>query len=611
MEGQGLGVSSDGLSLSHADLHGPQTARTYPVYWPSTSDCPSRLTVISLEDADPAVLTSLAASATGDTFHTEARLVPTSTGHIAIMIGGVAVGSLPDPGILTRSQIARLYASERIPTCLLSIDTIGPPSATVSLRTDSFSVPVNNPPESDWSLLPTGTLRRAEPILNSPFSCLPDRAQVLMEFRIVNDVALLYLNGSECAILDADSLCWAHDIHEYFSKRLLVPVVRAYVTRNSTTGVISLLIDALAMGEWTIRQNSLPVKPLPALVGFRARPRDYPPLEFPSGAPAAPPTRLRERIIPGLQRNLPFLAIVLGAVSILFGLSSSNLNGHHAVGFGALGLVSTFLGGWVYMCRSRDTLSHRQPRLWSLIGPLALSTALPSLAFAMIGLFLDSSSSMHQTDLTQVRTLPKNPGQMEPSESPAFTGDLYRTDLPQQIALMPQHPAAQDGSEDGSFTTESTAPQSTPEANAGTAGENRSTSPRNSPQHPESQRRTEGRTRTRDNDDNGPIWAERPSGPTTAPPGSGTFAPAPPPTAGSLPAPSDAGPRVTTTRPRPPFTDPPVALPPKADPPPTLDMAGQDEPTAPPQPPTTTVIHTPPNGDVRDEPVEPSEAPPQ
>lgn len=386
--------------------------RFYPLITSTHPEAREFLREIPLSNINWASLEVLA-DLESPTTELEALLIPTNCARtISVVVGTNEVGTLPDSAVVSQSQIARVYASGFIPTCTLLFTPGDSIIARVFLFKTDGGVPFNDPPPTDWALLPAGSLWRVEPTRISPFADIPDHSQVLLELRPSGDLIYVFLDGMECGILDmeaADALAGAVGaaIEDGY-----VPVVHGCVGHEDD-GHVSLHIDALAFGLWQPADFSLSANPRATLIPHQPDPRQYLDglIEFVRAhEPMRDPVLERRLALMNWFRKFsPAILIVMGIVSIAIAVIVDGISARGTVGIFGFSFVFIFLGVWVLACRRGDTPRKKQSRHWIFLIPLTVSALIPSVVFANIGIFYDPYSplsSPSSVEMTTLRTFP-------------------------------------------------------------------------------------------------------------------------------------------------------------------------------------------------------------
>ncbi|EEW50085.1 hypothetical protein HMPREF0290_1319 [Corynebacterium efficiens YS-314] len=338
----------------------------------------------------------------------ESLLIPTNGGDtVSVVVGTTVVGTLPDPSVVSDSQIARVYASGLIPTCKLVLTPAQHPAAHISLYKSDGGVPFNNPPAKPWALLPDGSMWRVEPTRHSPFRNIRDESRVLVELRAVDEIIFVYLDGRECGILDVDAADALRGAVQTAVKDGFIPIARGCVERRDDD-TISLHINALAFPLWRREDFRLRHNPMELLVPHQRNPGLYRAglLQFiRSHERVLPATPARTHtVVTGLRRYAPLVLILLGILSFILTLSA-DLSAQGVVGLLGISVVLAALGLWVLGCRQYDDTRRKQPRRWEVTLPLALSVLIPSVTFASIGVFHDTRPTQNSTITAQSTTL--------------------------------------------------------------------------------------------------------------------------------------------------------------------------------------------------------------
>lgn len=389
--------------------------RFYPLFMSHLPDAHDHIDAIALRNINWDVLNALATPDSLTAEH-EALLIPTDSARtISVVVGSHVVGALPDPTIVSHSQISRVYSSGFIPTCTLKISPGESILARVFLFKTGGGVPYNDPPEKTWTLLPSGSRWRVEPTCTSPFSGIPDGSQILLELRASNDLISVYLNGTECGILNLDAADAISPAVQVVAERNHLAFVQGCV-HYAQEGQISLHIDALAFDRWKQDDFALPTNPLEKLIPYNPDPMAY--LDgLNSFVRAHETTRdlAQERRLAALswlQKTGPYFLILLALFHLLFAVAIDDLSARGLVGVLGLSFISVFLGAWLIFCQKRDTPRRRQPRHSNFLIPIGVSALIPSLAFANIGIFYDSLAPASQTSsagMTTLRNFPDFP----------------------------------------------------------------------------------------------------------------------------------------------------------------------------------------------------------
>lgn len=365
----------------------------------------------------------------------DALLIPTDTARtISVVVGTTVVGTLPDAGVVADSQIARVYASGLLPTCKLVIAPGDSVVAKVCLYASDGGVPYNNPPANNWALLPAGSRWQVEPTRLSPFKGIPDQSRVLVELRASEDIISIFLDGTECGILDMDAADALNGAVALAIKDGYVPVARG-CTEYHHDGQISLHIDALPAEQWCREDAYLDKNPLAKLVPYQSDPSGYAQgmLAFIRAheITRSPSQENRTTIVEGLRKIGPYLLLVLAACCAILSVAIDALSARGTVGLLGCASILGFLSGWVLFCRSRDTEERKRTRYWEFLIPLSVSALIPSVAFANIGVFYDTRTHLAPTTPADMTTLQSFPGNGDPlptflDEEPETTS----TDIP-------------------------------------------------------------------------------------------------------------------------------------------------------------------------------------
>ncbi|WP_029703172.1 hypothetical protein [Corynebacterium callunae] len=376
-----------------------------------------------------------------------AVLVPADGGSsFKVYVCGEEIGTLRNPELIQDSQISRVFASGCLVSCALRITLGESYLAHIEIGDPERSFVANSVPLKDWTLLPSGRTWSVEPTKLSPFKKYSAQATVLCELRTVEGLVYVFLDREECGILDVDSAIALLDTLSFSRDHKVLPMVRAFIDREAESDAITFAIDALPIQEWDSCQ--LQVKPIPALVPYAQNPREYR-----IGLSALsntvedhPPVPSYSSLkFPRVCRVTPFLALFLGLLSIILGIHLSSFSPRGAVGFLGIGLVGVVISAWVLYRRSADSEFKLAPRYWDFIAPLALGITIPSVVFANIGLFVDSSesvSSFKNADLTTLSSIPfeiliaSPPITTEPSQSGGLFGGSDNRPLDEHGTLI-------------------------------------------------------------------------------------------------------------------------------------------------------------------------------
>lgn len=399
----------------------PDTVKTPPLDFviDSSQDSYYRLLISDHADTRPFIhdiplenINSVAVRELEDptTPHTvlEALLIPTNDAEtVSVVVGTTVVGTLPDPSVVSNSQIARVYASGLIPTCKLVLAPAAEPEAYISLYKSDGGVPLNDPPTHPWTLLPDGSMWRVEPTRHSPFINIRDESRVLVELRALDDIIFIYLNGRECGILGIDAADALRGAVQTAVKDGFIPVARGCVERRDDD-TISLHINALAFPLWQREDFRLRHNPLPRLVPYQRNPLLYRAgvhqfIQCHKRAPQPSPAR-HHTMLERLHRHAPLVLILLAVLSFLPTISA-DLSARGVVGLLGISVVLAVLGLWILGCRKYDTAARKQPRRWEMALPLALSVLIPSTTFASVGFFHDTDASQQSDISAQSTTL--------------------------------------------------------------------------------------------------------------------------------------------------------------------------------------------------------------
>lgn len=389
--------------------------RFYPLFMSHLPDAHEFIDAIPLRDINWDALTALATPGSPTAEH-EALLIPTDSARtISVVVGSHVVGTLPDPTLISHSQISRVYASGFIPTCTLKISPGESVLARVFLFKTGGGVPYNDPPEKNWTLLPSGSRWRVEPTRTSPFAGMPDGSQILLELRTSDNLISVYLNGTECGILDLDAADALSQALQVVAESNHLAYVQGCV-HYGQEGQASLHIDALAFDRWSQDDFALPTNPLEKLIPYNPEPLAY--LDgLNSFVRAHETTRdlARERrlaTLSWLQKTGPYFLVILGLFHLLFAVAIDDLSARGLVGVLGLSFLFFCLGAWLLFCQKRDTPRRRQPRHWNFLIPIGVSALIPSVVFANIGIFYDSPDPTSQTSsagMTTLRNFPDFP----------------------------------------------------------------------------------------------------------------------------------------------------------------------------------------------------------
>lgn len=347
----------------------------------------------------------------------EALLIPTDSARtVSVVVDRHVVGTLPDPTVVSDSQIARVYASGLIPTCTLRITPGDSILARVFLFKVGGGVPFNDPPEKSWTMLPSGSKWRVEPTRVSLFSHIPHDSQVFLELRADREVISVHFNGTECGVLDmeaADALCGAVQVA---AKHNHLSIVQGYIEYHDSRQIF-FHIDALAFSEWQPEDHTMTTNPREKLVPHSADPGDY--LEALTEfvrdheAPRDMTQERRESTLSWLQKISPFFLLFFSVYNLLYVLVVDDLSARGLVGILGMSFTAFTLGIWLILCQRRDTPRHRQSRHWNFLIPLSVSALIPSVVFANIGIFYDSQDPVSQTSglpMTTLQNFPVFPG---------------------------------------------------------------------------------------------------------------------------------------------------------------------------------------------------------
>lgn len=362
---------------------------------------------IALENLNEAAVRKLADPAAPQTV-LESLLIPTNGGEtVSVVVGTTVVGTLPDPTVVSDSQIARVYASGLIPTCKLVLTPAEQPLAHISLYISDGGVPFNNPPTNPWALLPDGSMWRVEPTRYSPFRNIQDESRVLVELRVMDEIIFVYLDGRECGILDLDAADALRGAVQTAVKDGFIPVARGCVERHDDD-TISLHINALAFPLWRREDFRLRHNPMSLLVPYQRNPLLYRAglqqfIRCHERVPNPTPTR-NHTMVAGLRRYAPLALILLAILSFVLTVSGG-LSPRGTVGLLGISVVFGVLGLWIMGCRKYDTTVRKQPRRWEMTLPLALSVLIPSVTFASVGIFHDTDTRLNSTVSAQSTTL--------------------------------------------------------------------------------------------------------------------------------------------------------------------------------------------------------------
>ena len=362
---------------------------------------------IPLENINDVAVRKLSDPATPHTV-LESLLIPTNGAEtVSVVVGTTVVGTLPDPSVVSDSQIARVYASGLIPTCKLVLTPAEQPRAHISLYKSDGGVPFNDPPAKPWTLLPGGSMWRVEPTRHSPFRDIQDESRVLVELRAIDEIIFVYLGGKECGILDIDAAEALQGAVQAAVRDGFIPVVRGCVERRDDD-TISLHINALAFPLWSRENSRLRHNPMQRLLPYQRDPGFYRAelLQFIRCHERVPgPTPARNHpVVAGLRRYAP-LAVILLAITGLILTVSGDLSARGVVGMLGINVVFAVLGLWILGCRQYDTTMRKQPRRWEITLPLGLSVLIPSVTFASVGIFHDTDRSLNSAVSAQSTTL--------------------------------------------------------------------------------------------------------------------------------------------------------------------------------------------------------------
>lgn len=438
-------MSTTNRNVNTAFIIDTSCDRSYPLFMSDLPAARELLNEIPLSNINWDALEALTAP-DSPTAEYEALLIPTDSARtISVVVDTHVVGTLPDSTLISHSQIARVYASGFIPTCTLTITPGESILARIFLFKTGGGVPFNDPPEKTWTLLPAGALWQVEPTRVSPFNDIPNGSQVLLELRASGDLISIYLNSSECGILDIDAADALSGAVQVAAERNHLTLAQGCVSRTAD-GCVSLHIDALPFNQWTRDDFALPPNPREKLV-----PYSNDPLSYLDGLKQfirdheAPRDLVRERrqvTRDWLTRISPVILILLGFGNLVIAAAIDDLSARGLVGVFGLSFVFIFLGAWLSFCQKRDTPRRKQPRHWNFLIPIGVSALIPSVVFANIGFFYDSQNPTSQTSsagMTTLQNFPDFPTNRSLQRSPDHSVDsIIREPVTPMMDIWPE-----------------------------------------------------------------------------------------------------------------------------------------------------------------------------
>ncbi|ALC05488.1 putative membrane protein [Corynebacterium deserti GIMN1.010] len=410
---------------------------------------PSQPTVrFPLEGINRSTAESLVPAGDSDTL-TTALLIPTNNATaLTVVVGGNCFGTVITPQHLLNSQLSRVFASGHIISCQLHVTPGASTLASLILPELDYAIVVNDIPQCNSTLLPGGQTWNVEPTKSTLFDDFLPYAAILFELRESNSLVEVYYKGVHCGVLEINDAAALASAVQFCLKHGQVPVARGCVRRNN--GTTSVKIHALPFEAWTKKHRQIVPLRLPALLPYNADPLMYfegvkclaIKIEQHTNAGKATPTAWEKAI-----DAVPFIAMVLGGLSVASAIAVARYSTPGLVGFVAVGVVMLLIS--LGLLRNR-----REPhlhRMWEFLGPVVLIAATPPLVFSAVGAFLDTSSSMssyaESSELTTLQNrsiLPYLIEQERAQEQQRIAGGTVLASAPPHIAAGPSESASRD-----------------------------------------------------------------------------------------------------------------------------------------------------------------------